>query len=92
MVAGRCYSTDGTSIKTNPSFRAAAARRSSRVTTPSDEGRRSAAMNAAAKLQRVGGTQWMHAQESNRRFSNGVARIDFVPAIRELLQAIEGLR
>ena len=42
------YSVEGTSLKTNPSFRAATARRSSRVTTSSDDGRRSAARNAAA--------------------------------------------
>ena len=61
------------------------------MTTSSEEGRRSAAMNAAAKLKRIGGTQRVHAHESQRGFSNGVARIDVVPAARQGLQAIEGL-
>jgi hypothetical protein len=44
----RDYSVVDTSTNANPSFRAAAARWSSSVTISSDEGRRSAAMKAAA--------------------------------------------
>jgi hypothetical protein len=72
-----------------PSFRAASARRSSRVTTSSDGEPVFPGYEARCQLQCVGRPQRVNAKKSRRALADHLAGLDLVPPVGDLGQSVD---